>query len=145
MEKRGARLFQQEIGTSETGWNIVELEARRQLHQKVNVLIRLCNDSTLTTSEMHHHLLLSVAEFGNQLAAQLVRSLQSDDQQKRQNVVWLLTLLNGTETIPLLQHMSRNKRLPRSVRLSASLVLAGMGATDESTGTYPRARFYAIG
>ena len=72
MEKRGARLFQQEIGTSETGWNIVELEARRQLRQKVNALIRLCNDSTLTTSEMHHHLLLSVAEFGNQLAAQLV-------------------------------------------------------------------------
>ena len=34
MEKRGARLFQQEVGTSETGWNIVELEARRQLRQE---------------------------------------------------------------------------------------------------------------
>src|SRR2546428_4379866 len=97
MEKRGARLFQQEIGTSETGWNIVELEARRQLCQKVNALIRLCNDSTLTTSEMHHHLLLNVAEVGNQLAAQLGRSLQMDDLQKRQNVVWLLTLIHCIE------------------------------------------------
>ena len=145
MEKRGARLFQQEVGTSETGWNIVELEARRQLRQKVNELIRLCNGSTLTTSEIQHHLLLGVAEFGNQLATQLVRSLQSDDLQKRQNVVWLLTLLNDAETIPLLQHMSRNERQPRSVRLSASLALAGLGATAESAGTYPRACFYAIG
>lgn len=145
MEKRGARLFQQEVSTSETSWNIVELEARRQLRQKVNELIRLCNGSTLTTSEMQHYLLLGVAEFGNQLAAQLVRSLQSDDLQKRQNVVWLLTLLNDAETIPLLQHMSRNKRLSRSVQLSASLALAGMGATAECTGTYSRTRLYAIG
>jgi hypothetical protein len=145
MEKRGARLFQQEVGTNETGWNIVELEARRQLRQKVNELIRLCNGSTLTSCEIQHHLLLGVAEFGNQLATQLVRSLQSDDLQKRQNVVWLLTLLNDAETIPLLQHMSRNERQPRSVRLSASLALAGMGATAESAGTYPRTRFYAIG
>jgi hypothetical protein len=145
MEKRGARLFQQEVGTSETDWNIVELEARRQLRQKVNELIRLCNGSTLTTSEMRHHLLLSVAEFGNQLAAQLVRSLQSGDLQRRQNVVWLLTLLNDAETIPLLQRMSRNERLSRSVRLYASLALAGMGATAESAGTSPCTRLYAIG
>jgi len=145
MEKRGARLFQQETGISETGRNIVELEARRQLRHKVNELIRHCNDSTLTTSEMQHHLLLGAAEFGNQLAAQLVRSLQSDDQQKRQNVVWLLTLLNNTETIPLLLHMSRNERLSRSVRLSASLALAGMGTTAESTGHNSRTRLYAIG
>ena len=145
MEKRGARLFQQEVGTSETGWNIVELEARRQLRHKVNELIRHCNDSTLTTSEMQHHLLLGAAEFGNQLAAQLVRSLQSDDLQKRQNVAWLLTLLNDAETIPQLQPMSRNERLSRSLRLYASLALAGMGATAESAGTYPRTRFYAIG
>jgi hypothetical protein len=145
MEKRGARLFQQGIGTGDTSWNIVELDARRQLRQRVNELIRLCNDSTLNTSEMRHQLLLGVAEFGKQLAAQLVRSLQSDDPMKRQNVVWLLILLNETETIPLLQHMSQNERIPRSIRLSASLALAGMGATTESSEYNPRIRLYAIG
>ncbi len=145
MEKRGARLFQQGIGTGDTSWNIVELDARRQLRQRVNELIRLCNNSTLNTSEMRHQLLLSVAEFGKQLAAQLVRSLQSDDPMKRQNVVWLLILLNETETIPLLLHMSQNERISRSVRLSASLALAGMGATTESSEYNPRIRLYAIG
>ncbi len=52
MEKRGARLFQQGDGSGETNWNIVELDSRRQLRQKVNELIRLSYDSTTTTSEM---------------------------------------------------------------------------------------------
>src|SRR5712692_7465304 len=139
MEKRGARLFQQEAGTNVYGWNIVELEVlevRRQLRRKVNELIRLSEDTTLTTSEMRQQLLLSVALFGKQLATQLVRSLQCDDLQKRQNIVWLLILLDDQESIPLLQCMSHNQRLPRSVRLSASLALAGMGATLESRDDY---------
>jgi hypothetical protein len=145
MEKRGARLLQQGVGISETDWNIVELDARRKLRHKVNELVRHCNDTGLTTSKMRQQLLLGVKEFGSQLATQLVRSLQSDDQQKRQNVVWLLTLLNDTDSISLLQRMSQNKRLSRPVRLSVSLALAGMGATAESTEQYQRIRLYAIG
>ena len=145
MEKRGARLFQQEVGTGESSWNIVELESRKKLRQKVNELVRLSSISTLTTSEMQQQLLLGVAVFGNQLAAQLVRSLHSDDQQKRQHIVWLLTLLDDKDTIPLLRRISQNEQLTRSVRLSASLALAGMGATIESTEHYQRKRSYAIG
>jgi len=145
MEKRGARLFQQGDGSGETNWNIVELDSRRQLRQKVNELIRLSYDSTTTTSEMQQQLLQSVAMFGNQLATRLVRSLQSDDQLKRQHIVWLLTLLDDKETIPLLQCMSQNERLCRAVRLSASLALAGMAATAESAAHYQRKHSYAIG
>lgn len=145
MEKRGARLSQLEVGTGETSWNIVELESRKKLRQKVNDLVRLSSISTLTTSEIQQQLLLVVAMFGNQLAAQLVRSLQSDDQQKRQHIVWLLTLLDDKDTIPLLRRISQNEQLARSIRLSASLALAGMGATVESTEHYQRKRSYAIG
>ena len=129
MEKKGARLFQLETETFEKSWNVLEhevLESRRQLRQKVNELIRLVDGSTLTTGEMQQHLLSGVAKFGSQLAMQLVRSLHRDDPLERQSVVWLLTLLNDAETITLLRHMSDNKRLPRPIRLSASLALAGM-------------------
>lgn len=144
MEKRGARLFQAEV---EYGWNIVELESRRQLRQKVNELIRLVNDPTITTSEMRQHVLHGVATYGNLFATQLVRSLLRDDPQERQSLVWLLTLLNDPETAPMLRFMAHNTRLPRAIRLSASLALAGMGATEEMTGTGKRAREhqYAIG
>jgi hypothetical protein len=145
MEKKGARLFQQETGSQVYGWNIVELESRRQLHQKVNELIGLSYNSTLTTNEMRERLLLGVATFGKSFATQLVRSLQCDDQFKRQRIVWLLTLLEDKEIIPLLQRLARNKRLSRSVRLSASLALAGIGATAETIDGQPRARLYAIG
>ncbi len=145
MEKKGARLFQQETGTHEYGWNIVELESRRQLRQKVNELIGQSYNSSLTTSEMRERLLLSVATFGNSFATQLVRSLQCDDQQKRQHIVWLLTLLDNKETIPLLQRLSRDKRLSRLVRLSASLALAGMGATAETIDNQSRVHLYAMG
>ena len=93
---------------------------------------------------MRQYLLLSVAQFGKLFATQLVRSLQRDDQQERQAIVWLLTLLNEQETIAPLQQMSRNERLPRSIRLSASLALAGMGATKEMTDNSRRVRLYAI-
>ena len=143
MEKRDARLFQQATDTNEQSWNIVELEvleSRRKLRQKVNELIRLANGSSITTSEMRQQLLLGVAMFGNRFATQLVRSLERDDhdQQGRQPIVWLLTLLNDKETIPLLQHISLNKRLSRSVRLSAALALAGMGATAETMANHRR-------
>jgi hypothetical protein len=147
MEKGDARLFQQEAKTHQHNWNIVELEvleSRRQLRLKVNDLIRLASNSTLTTREIQHHLLLGVATFGNQLAVQLVRSLKRDDAHERQSIVWLLTLLNDTETVTPLQHMSHNKRLPRSIRLSAALALAGMGATAETREENRRIRLYAI-
>lgn len=145
MEERSARLFQQEFGTVENDWNIVELESRRHLRRRVHELIQYANCSSLTTSEMQHQLLLDVATFGNKLATQLVRSLNRDNLQERQSIVWLLTLLNDRETIPLLQRMAHDTRLSRVVRLSASLTLAGMGATTEVQEHYQRRRLYAIG
>ena len=150
MEKRDARLFQHDAGTdeySEQSWNIVELEVlefRRHLHQKVNELIRLANDSSLSTGEIRQHLLLGVATFGSRLTMQLVRSLQRDDPDERQSIVWLLTILDDRNAITPLQHMSHNERLPRLVQLSASLALAGMGATKEMIEDQRR-RLYAIG
>jgi hypothetical protein len=145
MEKKGARLFQQETGSHVYGWNIMELESRRQLHQKVNELIGLSYNYTLTTNEMRERLLLGVATFGKSFATQLVRSLRCDDQLKRQHIVWLLTLLEDKEIIPLLQRLAHNERESRSVRLSASLALAGMGATAETIDDQPCVRLYAIG
>ena len=133
MEKKGTRLFQQGANINEHDWNIVELEFHRQLRQKVNELIVLSNDARCTTSEMQQQLLLATTRFGHQLTTQLVRSLQCNDPLRRQHIVWLLTLLNDKESIPLLQHMSHNEQLSRSVRLSASLALAGMEATPETT------------
>ena len=142
MQKKDAKLFQD--ATHEQSWNIVELESRRQLRHRIHELIQLSSSSSIPTSKMRHHLLLGVAQFGKLFATQLVRALQRDDQQERQALVWLLTLLNEQETIAPLQQMSLNERLPRSVRLSASLALAGMGATKEMTDNSRRVRLYAI-
>jgi hypothetical protein len=142
MGKKGTRLFQRDHGR-----NIVELEvleSRRHLRLNVNELIRLANNSTITTVEMQQQLFLAVSRFGAQLAGQLVRSLQRDDPQERQSIVWLLTLLNAKETITPLRHMSDDKRIPRSIRLSASLALAGMGVTAETTDSPRCIRLYAI-
>ncbi len=144
MEKKGTRLFQQGVDTDEQSWNIVELESRKQLRQTVNDLIELAGYSLLTTNEIRQQLLRGVAMFHEQFATQFVRALQSEDSQKQQSIVWLLTLLNDKETIPLLERISLNKRLPRSVRLSASLALAGMGATAECADHQQRKRLYAI-
>ena len=145
MEKKSASLSRPETATP--GWNIVGhevLESRRQLRSKVNELIRLASSSALTTGEIRQQLLLAVATFGPQLATQLVRSLHRDDYQERQSVVWLLTLLNDSATIPPLQRMSGNKRVPRAIRLSASLALAGMGITAQTIDNHRRTRLYAI-
>jgi hypothetical protein len=147
MGKKGARLFQRETDTLEHSWNMVQLEvleSRRQLRQQVNELIRLGNNPSITTSEMKQLLHLAVAKFGTQLATQPVRSLHRDDPQERQAMIWLLTLFNDNETITPLLHMSRDKHIPRSIRLSASLALAGMGVTAETIDNHRRIRLYAI-
>jgi hypothetical protein len=129
MEQKGARLFQQGDAPFEQGWNIVELDSRRQVRLKVHELIRFVNDPALTTGEIQVLLSHRAATYGKLFAAQLVRSLHRDDPQERQSVVWLLTMLHDTSTISPLARMSHNPQLPRPVRLSASLALAGMGAT----------------
>ena len=143
MEKRDARLFHH----NHQRWNIVDvevLESRRHLHQKVNELIRLTTDSSLSTGEIRQHLLHGIATFGPRFTMQLVRSLHRDDPNERQSIVWLLTILNDRDTITPLQQMSHNEHLPRLVQLSASLALAGMGATREMLEDQ-RSRLYAIG
>src|SRR5947209_13039177 len=110
MGKSDARLIQH----NEHSWKIMELEvleSRRHLHEKVNELIRLANDSSLSTAEIRQHLLLGVATFGSRLTIQLVRSLHRDDLDERQSIVWLLTVLNDRDAITPLQHMSHNERL----------------------------------
>jgi hypothetical protein len=145
MERGSARLFQQAtLPAFEQSWNVVELETRKQIRQKVNELLRLASDMTVTTSEIRQQLLQSVATFGTPFAMQLVRSLYRDDYAERQSVVWLLTVLNEKETIPPLQRMASDPRLPRALRLSASLALAGMGVTAETIKNNRRVRLYAI-
>lgn len=144
MGKRDARQFQHEANINEQRWNIVELESRRQLHRKVNELIELVDDPTITTSEMRQQLLQGVAACGNRFAMQLVRSLHCEHDHERQSIVWLLTLLDDQTTIPLLQQLSHDKRQPRPVRLSAALALAGMGATAEMRADSQCIRLYAI-
>lgn len=142
MGKKGVRLFQPEHSR-----NIRELEVleyRRQLRQKVNELIRLANNSTIPTEEVQRKLTLGVARFGIQLSSQLLRSLHREDSQERQSIVWLLILLNEKVTVAPLQHISQDKRIPRSIRLSASLALAGLGATLETIEYHRRTRLYAI-
>jgi len=147
MEKKGARLFQKETNSREFFGNIVELEvleSRRHLRQKVNELIRLTTNTCASTEEIQRHLSFSLTGFGAQLSSQLLRSLNRDDPQERQSIVWLLILLNDAQTIEPLRRISLDEHLPRSIRLSASLALAGMGATTETTENYRRNRLYAI-
>jgi len=145
MGKRDARQFQRATDTNKQGWNIVELESRRQLRRKVNELIELVDDPTITTRDMQEQLLLGIATFGELFAMQLVRSLHRNDEHERQSIVWLLTLLDDQSTIPLLEQMSRDEGQSRSIRLSAALALAGMGATAEMMDETWRKRLYATG
>ena len=147
MENWDARQSQHIAGIddhSEDNWNIVELESRRHLRSKINELIHLTVDSTLTTTDLQHQLSLNQRMFGSRFALHLVRALQHEDQAEREAVVWLLTLLNAQETIIPLQQMAHNERIPRLTRLSASLALAGMGATPEMGEQYQPRRLYAI-
>jgi len=108
---------------------ILELESQRELRRQVNKIIQYCH--TVTTSELSQHLQACMAAFGNRFSLHLARSLQEahNNQADRQAIVWLLTLLNDKATIPLLQQIARQQRFTRAIRLSASLALAGMGAT----------------
>ena len=145
MEKGRARQFQQATPTTlEQSWNVVELTTRKQIRQKLHELLCQCNDSSVTTSEMRQELLQGVATFGNQFATQLVRSLHRDDDAERQSIIWLLTVLDSSETIPPLQYMAANKGFPRRTRLAASLALAGMGVTAETIKKNRRVHLYAL-
>jgi hypothetical protein len=147
MGKKGVSLFQREANALEHRSKIVELEvleSRRQLRLQVNELIRLANNPTVTSDEMQQHLFLCGARFGALLPIQLLRSLHREDPHERQSIVWLLILLNDKVTISPLQHISQNKQIPRPIRLSASMALAGMGATPESQENHRCSRLYAI-
>jgi hypothetical protein len=148
MEQKSARLFRRSTGgqpSNERSRNIVELNSRRQLRLTVHELIRYVNDPTLTTSDMREQLQHAAASFGSQLTIKLVRSLHHSDAQERQSVIWLLTLLNDDAAVGPLMRMSHNPQLPRAVRLSASLVLAGMGQSPAMIAAQNRQpRLYAI-
>jgi hypothetical protein len=144
MEKRDARLFLQEASPEPVSRNIVELESQRNLHNQVNELIRLAVSSSLATDDIRQLLHLNSSSFGSRFATQLVRALQHEDEDEREAVVWLLTVLNEPQTIPQLQHLALNQNLARATRLAASLALAGMGATREMNATPRHMRQYAI-
>ena len=143
MERRDARLFQQDA-TIHEGWNIVELESHRQFRQTVNELIQKAQIEEITRSDLHQQLENHKTTYGTPFCTHLVRALQKEDEQERQAVVTLLTILNDPMTIPQLRHLSQNKRYSRAIRLSASFALAGMGATRETTEDFRRVRLYAI-
>ena len=147
MGKKGTRLFQKETNSLEFCRNIVELEVletRRHLRHNLNELIRHATNSSASTEEIQRQLSLDLTRFGTQLSSQLLRSLNHDDLQERQSIVWLLILLNDAQTIAPLRHISLDERVPRSIRLSASLALAGMGATAETNENCRHTRLYAI-
>jgi hypothetical protein len=143
MERRDARLFQQDA-TIHEGWNIVELESHRQFRQTVNELIHKTQIEGITRSDLRKQLENHRTTYGTRFCTHLVRALQKEDEHERQAVVLLLTILNDPITIPQLQHLSQNKHLSRAIQLSASLALAGMGATRETTEDFRRMRLYAI-
>lgn len=149
MEKRDAELFQVSLTTLTTSTtpttsstspfsstidrNIVELESRRQLRYNVHEVIDLTLNSDLTTDELRHILQHGITTFGKTFLSQLVRSLQCDDAQQREAVVFLLTVLNDATTHTPLQKMAQNESLSRAIRLSAALALCGMGVQRGSS------------
>ncbi len=147
MENWDARQSQHIAGTSNASGhkqNIVAFESHRHLRDTISELIYLTTSSTLTTSDLQKRLNEHKATFGNRFTTQLVRALLHTDEDEREAVIWLLTQYNEKETIAPLQHIAQNKRLSRLIRLSASLALAGMGATQEMQDIPRRVRLYAI-
>ena len=147
MGEKSARSFPKEANALALNRNIVELEvleSRRLLRQKVIELIQLAMNFSISTEEIQQQLYLDRSEFGPQVASQLLRSLNRDDLQVRQSIVRLLILLNDAQTTEPLRQMSLDTRLSRPVRLSASLALAGMGATEETGENYRQTHLYAI-
>ena len=111
--------------------HILELESQRELRRQTNKIVQYCHSTTVTTSELRQHLQACMAAFGSRFSLHLARSLQEprSNLADRQAIVCLLTLLNDKATLPLLQQIARQQRFSRTIRLSASLALAGMGAT----------------
>ncbi len=151
MEKWDARQSQHTAGITNASeynqnnnQNIVAFESHRQLRDTISELIYLTISSTLTTHDLQQHLNQHKATFGSRFTTHLTRALLRTDQDERDAVVWLLTQYNEKETIAPLQQMVQNERLARSVRLSASLALAGMGATQEMQDIPRRVRLYAM-
>ena len=147
MEKWDARQSQHRAGTSNASaqkQNIVAFESRRHLRDTISELIDLTNNSTLTTSDLQQRLNEQNATFGERFLTHLIRALLRPDQDERDAVVWLLIQLNAQETLAPLHQMAQNEHLSRPVRLSASLALAGMGATHEMQDIPRRSRLYAI-
>ncbi|GHO89058.1 hypothetical protein [Dictyobacter formicarum] len=144
MERWDARPLQSvKLAQEDANWNVVELESRKNLHSKIHELIDLTNNSTLSTSDLHYRLHLCRAQYGKHFTTQLVRSLQRTDAVEREAVVWLLTQLQDSFAIPLLQKLSQQPHCSRAIRLSAALTLAGMGVTKEMLRTQSP-RLYAI-
>ncbi len=147
MVKKSAWLFPKKANSLEICRNILELEvleSRRQLRQKVNELIQLATSSSASREEIQRYLSLRLTEFGAQLSLQLLRSLHRSDPQERQAIVLLLILLNDAQTIAALRNISLDESISRPIRLSASLALAGMGATEELKNNRP-IHLHAIG
>ena len=147
MENWDARQSQQLAGTSNASGhtqNIVAFESHRHLRDTISELIYLTTNSTLTTSDLQKRLNVHKTTFGSRFTTQLVRALLHTDEDEREAVTWLLTQLNDQEAIAPLQQIAQNKHLSRLVRLSASLALAGMGATQEMQDIPRRVQLYAI-
>jgi hypothetical protein len=128
-----------EANAAPAGCNIIEFESQSNLHKQINTLIRLVVSSRLTTEELRQLLHLHRSNLGSCFAIQLVSSLQRENEDERQAVIWLLTLLNDPQTIPQLQYHTLNRKRARAIRLAAALALAGMGATSEMTAELPGA------
>lgn len=153
MEKWDARQSQHTAGTSnasEENQNIVAFESHRQLRDAISELIYLTTGSTLTTHDLQQRMNQHKAAFGSRFTTHLIRALLHTEQDEREAVVWLLTQYNEKETIAPLHQMAQNEHHSRSVRLSASLALAGMGATQDMQDMQDmqdiprRVRLYAI-
>jgi len=123
--------------------NIVELESHRELLQQIEILIGLLQDTACTRSAMSQHLQEATARFGPRFARFLVRALRYADALGRQDIVWLLTVLDDAEMVGPLKRLADNRRVPRGVRLAAALALAGMGETEEIQ-VVRRPRLYAV-
>jgi len=130
-ENQQAKTATQTHIASSSSQHIMELESQRELRRQTNKIVQYCHSTTVTTSELRQHLQACMAAFGSRFSLHLARSLQEprSNQADRQAIVCLLTLLNDKATIPLLQQIAKQQRSTRTIRLSASLALAGMGAT----------------
>jgi len=143
MAQRDARVFWSVRNSDAQDWNIVELESHRQLLQQIDALIGLLQTTSCTRSAISQRLQQLTTQFGERFARYLVRALRHAEHDDRHDIVWLLTVLDDPATIGPLQRLAHNKRLPRAVRLSASLALAGQGATAEMQSV-KKTRLYAM-